>query len=243
VAVKGLAMAGRGVEGESTSGLGVIGKSNTGNGIVGMSSSGTGVAASSVSGYALETVGKIKISGGNTNPGAGKVLTSDASGNATWQNNKIGFRAQGVNPNYRTIPHWSYTKVEFGAEDYDLGNSYNLLAAGAPTANSSTFTVTVPGIYNLNAQIAPDDNLVFDYDYVAMRFRLKRNGVVSELARTLNYVDETDANYVQLNTDAKLLPGDQVWVEYFQANTVFSSSEIADCNSCNFFSARLIFAD
>ena len=49
------------------------------------SSLGTALYGNSTTGYALETNGKVKIAGGNTNPSAGAVLTSDANGNATWQ--------------------------------------------------------------------------------------------------------------------------------------------------------------
>lgn len=65
-------------------GIGVQGASGGGYGVAGVSSTGTGVYAYGVLGssYALQTNGRVQIQGQGA--GAGKVLSSDATGNATW---------------------------------------------------------------------------------------------------------------------------------------------------------------
>ncbi len=60
-----------------------IGQGNN-NGVSGISYSGVGVTASSTTGIALQASGKIQMS--NNGEGVGKLLVSDANGNATWQN-------------------------------------------------------------------------------------------------------------------------------------------------------------
>ncbi|MFM2358355.1 MAG: hypothetical protein RLY16_348, partial [Bacteroidota bacterium] len=61
--------------------------SNLGFGVAGYSQSGTGIKASSDYGTAFEANGNLYLHGGNMQPGNGKVLTSDAFGNANWQTN------------------------------------------------------------------------------------------------------------------------------------------------------------
>ena len=82
-----------GVQGSSNTGTGVKGSSIfAGIGVSGTSDDGIGGYFSSLSGLALQTGtggteinGTLKITSGS--PGNGKVLTSDANGNATWQEN------------------------------------------------------------------------------------------------------------------------------------------------------------
>ena len=62
---------------------GVIGFSDAHIGVAGTALSGTGGYFSSRSGLALYTIGKIKLTG--IGEAAGRILTSDAVGNATWQ--------------------------------------------------------------------------------------------------------------------------------------------------------------
>ena len=97
----------------------------------------------------LEIAGQIKITGGN--PGAGKVLVSDANGLAQWANitDKIAFHA-GTNPNAnpQSISANVITTVAFGQgiNWFNHGLGYN-------TANYS-FTPPVPGTYQLNAHVS-----------------------------------------------------------------------------------------
>jgi hypothetical protein len=76
------------------SGWGVYGFTPTGIGVYGNSTSGVGVYANSTSGNALQTAGKVQMTG--ISEGAGKVLTSDAAGNATWQTAATGVSGSGT---------------------------------------------------------------------------------------------------------------------------------------------------
>lgn len=137
---------GYGVYGESVAGTGVSGYGNNAGsiGVYGNSLAGTGVKAYSFSGTALEVSGNLKIAGGNTNPSSGAVLTSDASGNAVWKNNKVAFKA--YIPGNQNIPYWSNT-VPNMTESHDLGNNFNTSSAAS---NPNTFIAPVAGVYHFD---------------------------------------------------------------------------------------------
>ncbi len=83
--INGTGTSGAGVSGSASNAWGVYGSTNNGTGIKGLSNA-TGTAGSfqaDGTGKALFTYGPLKLN--NIGEGAGKVLTSDASGNATWQ--------------------------------------------------------------------------------------------------------------------------------------------------------------
>lgn len=110
---------GIGVMGQShdAAGFGLAGYSSAGNAVYGFSAaSGTALRGVSVGGYGLLVSGNLRLTGGNTNPSAGAVLTSvDASGNAVWKPAyKIAFSA--TNPANAYIPSGVARKVEFGTE-------------------------------------------------------------------------------------------------------------------------------
>ena len=74
---------GWGVYGTAPGGIGVNGTSTSGIGVNGTSTSGTGLFGTSTTGNALQTAGKVQLTG--IGEAAGKVLTSNAAGVATWQ--------------------------------------------------------------------------------------------------------------------------------------------------------------
>lgn len=90
------AISGATFEGGSVSGVepvtyGVLGIAGTGYGVAGFSTTGTALRGSSSAGLALHCTGLIKLTG--LGEASGKVLTSDAAGNASWQtmsNNHFG---------------------------------------------------------------------------------------------------------------------------------------------------------
>ncbi len=116
---------GRGVYGSSVAGTAVEGYANNAGaiGVKGNALAGIGVKAYSFGGTALDVEGNLKISGGNTNPSNGAVLTSDATGNAVWKNNNIGFTTgQELG---QSIPYNSFANLTFDTETFDAGNDYN----------------------------------------------------------------------------------------------------------------------
>jgi hypothetical protein len=229
---------GVGVYGNATSvnGYGVYGFNNAGVGLYGNSISGTGVRAVSSTGLALDVSGKLKISGGNTNPSNGAVLTSDAGGNAVWKPRRIAFRAT-VPANL--IPHDTRRKVEFEGESFDYGANF-LPYSGAVSANSSVFTAPFKGVYHFSSGLSLlliSGTYNFERGYLA----LVKNG--DELANSDGVIGKTSTMSwvdMQASTTVELNAGDKVWVEVYQKNGDGSSRYF---NGTQFFSGFLVFGE
>ncbi|HEX7846466.1 MAG TPA: hypothetical protein VF476_11760 [Chitinophagaceae bacterium] len=275
VTTTALGMAGVLGQNNGTAGSGVVGTSNAANtqGVYGLSQNGVAVRAlgdnyravqatsangtalygSSTSGYALETNGNVKIAGGNTSPGAGKVLTSDAQGNATWQQTgatpKIAFKAAGVadaigTTNAVISSPFVYPvrqKIEFKSLGYDFGGGYNLYS-GTTNGSSSTFTVPVNGLYHFDASIFFVFATLFDYKDLEISIMLVRNGTTSELLRRGSYVSSIDNTSAAVSGDVTLLAGDKIYVAARQFNYASIPSLLVDSYEQCFFSGHLVFA-
>ncbi len=251
--ITGASGAGVAVRGDATSGTGVIAYSNTGTGLSAGTISGTGIYTNSISGLALNVNGNLKIAGGSTNPGAGKVLTSDATGNATWQTAAtqtphIAFRAYGVS-NFETggtpnneIPNNEYKKVEFNTESYDLSGHFATTGNAASTPSTSRFTAPVRGVYHFDALIKTTDNFVFNHKYQNLRFRLSRNGNVNTAAENELYPDALDGTSISLSMDVFLEVGDQFWLEFQQFNQSFTAIDLETGGQSCFINGHLVFA-
>ncbi len=85
-------------------------------------------------GAKLEINGQMKLTGGS--PGNGKVLTSDATGLATWQTSASGIGGSGI-PNY--IPIFTATNTLGSSQIIDNG-TYVGIGTSAPTSKLSLFT-------------------------------------------------------------------------------------------------------
>jgi hypothetical protein len=192
--------------GANSSAVGIKGYSENGTGLQGVSNNGTGVYAQSTNGTALEVNGDIKIAGTGQEPKQGKVLTSDANGNATWQG-AIAFSAYAFPGNalFYDVPANSYVRVAFGYEEYDLSNNYTLYNQ----APASTFTAPVTGIYHLNTQLYASSI----FDNLVVSFVLVRNGVSSTIAGHRFYGTGQDIQIITLSKDVKLEVNDQVFVQ------------------------------
>lgn len=242
-----------GVSGESINGVGVIGLSHEGNGAVyggagsytsknqfgvmgeafGFS---TGVLAKSHGddAKALVVEGKIKITGTGTSPGEGKVLTSDAQGNATWQAPlAIAFRASGLKNNVeQTIPDDGGGRkiMFFEVARYNIGNAYN--------AENSIFFAPISGVYHFNTQT----DLSGSVTYLKLSIRLLRNGVISTIAESEVSAPENSIIITQpsLTTDIALLPNDAVWVEIDHTNEGNSSKNLSALGYKTWFTGHLV---
>lgn len=91
-------------------------------------------------GKALKTNGGIQMTG--INEGMGKVLTSDASGNATWQG-AVAFAATYGGESNLSVGQNSEITIPFSNETYDLNNNFS----------STFFTAPVSGIYHFDATV------------------------------------------------------------------------------------------
>ena len=219
---------GVGVRGESNTGTGIIAYSGSGIGLSASSLSGTGIYTSSTSGLALNVNGNLKIAGGNTNPSNGAVLTSDASGNATWMPHRIGFQAIGLNTSHDDLNTDTWYKIIFPNEAYDFANnfaSYSGSAIPAPDG-ASTFTVPVTGVYHFESYL----NLIVEGQTAeevtaSIRIRVYRNGNTFDIEEVppveKYYNDYFEDTFVlfKISCDYLLVPGDKVSVELYHNNS------------------------
>lgn len=174
-------------------------------------------AVNTFGGTALSVNGALHISGGNTSPGAGKVLTSDAYGNATWQlpatpaAYKVAFELNDVMQNGANVfANGVWTKVHFATEVADYGHDYN----ATYNAPSSTFTVPVTGMYLLSTSVywtgyGSGTNIVLS----ELRMMRKRGATTESILLRTNDWDNPMARTDGLTGSFHLLTGDQVWIE------------------------------
>jgi hypothetical protein len=161
----------------------------------------------STEGKALAIEGNLKISGGTTNPGAGKVLTSDDAGNATWQHSQaVAFRASGMRDNVKqTFAPYTAKKVLFYQQArYNVGNAYD--------AENSIFFPPFAGVYHFNVQL----DWMEMYSTSHIEIKLLRGGQITTIAEkrtgTMNTEEVLGFESPSLVLDIALQPNDAVWV-------------------------------
>lgn len=96
----------------------------------------------------LEVSGKIKTTNlqVTTGAGAGKVLTSDAVGNATWQTSSSSNTGVLISKfGTQIIPNATLTKVLFNQENHDPSNAFN--------NSTGEWTIPSTGFYHMNATV------------------------------------------------------------------------------------------
>lgn len=286
--VKGQSVVKTGVTGESTNAAGVAGQSVNHHGVTGTTNAAgkagvhgmvsgasgnqigvygeafntaTGVVArnANLNGLALDVQGKLKIAGNGQTPGAGRVLTSDAQGNATWQNPvtpaKVGFSVKGIaTGGQQNLPNGQWYKYHGASEVYDPGNNYTMYNQGTADLPASSFTAPVSGFYHFESRVkiaaSGGSNWISSGN---MRLVVKRNGEIIELAKdeTFPVYEDIQAGAVWLNVSINnpLLAGDQVWVELLvnttnNTNPTFSAAAYPDVSrTMHFFSGYLIHAN
>ncbi|HEX2629667.1 MAG TPA: hypothetical protein VHM26_11660, partial [Chitinophagaceae bacterium] len=222
----------------SATGYGMFATTGAGTAIYGTSTSGTGVRAISSTGLALDISGRVKIAGGNTNPSNGAILTSDASGNAVWKNNRIAFSVSGVNSTYNVAPHGSASRVHWKTEHYDYGNDYNLHVGSNPVSLSSTFTVPVTGVYHVDISITISGT---DIGAASLYLGLNRSGTQSVIASDECVFIGEDYARGHLSRDIRLQAGDIIWVDAWQWSDSESAASIG--TNGNYFNCHLIFQE
>ncbi|MCE6988233.1 complement C1q domain-containing protein [Dyadobacter sp. CY323] len=198
--------------------------------------SGTGVHARSDGGVALKAEGGVKIFGNGQNPGVGKVLTSDAEGNAKWEGG-VAFRAVGiVGGGSESFAPGVISKVPFATELYDLGNNYNT----SDVSPHSVFVAPVDGIYHFEAHITWDDQLSEDFG-ASIYLVSDRNGNITELSQTVAIKLHGNSSLSTFSY-CQLKVGDQVStrVRHFVANSGEYRNLLNTNNRYNHFSGVLI---
>jgi hypothetical protein len=173
-------------------------------------SDGTGAAGrfynQNASGHALQTVGKLSFS--MASMGDGKVLTSDANGNATWKagpRHEVAFAAYGLVPiapgyNEQSYPGSTYSKIRFKTENYDLGSNLN----------SSVFTAPYHGIYHFDLLAKFVGTYDLDGDWYNLSLWKDDSDNVAQLFAGHNYYGS-----IQLSTDVILAAGQTITAKFY----------------------------
>lgn len=222
----------------SNSGTGVFGYAPNGTGVTGMTNSATEIGVSAINngnGLALSIKGGLRINGGNTNPGAGKILTSDAQGNATWQTPvltntaTIGFLVSGVaQGGLQVLPNNTEYKIHPAIKEYDGSNNFSLYNQSP----SSTFTAPVAGLYRFTINIGIESNDVLDtyIDYSYLYLMVRSNGIDSQ--KDLAVAWKPDWSEISLTVDkvVALKAGDQVWARSLTKTEDNSNPILAYCD-------------
>ncbi|MCE6987822.1 complement C1q domain-containing protein [Dyadobacter sp. CY323] len=185
----------------------------------------TGVYAKSDSRFALEADGRIKIFGNGQNPGQGKVLTSNGSGEATWQG-AVGFSATGVQGGGpESVPSNTHYTVPFSSVRYNLDGNYSL-------ANSK-FTASVDGIYHFDSQLTLSTGA---YN-AELNLVKERNGELTSLARNLNR-KEGFTTSLTFSCEVELQQGDLIYLTI--RHDYSGSILLGQPTNESFFNGRLV---
>lgn len=257
--VFGQAITGAGVKGETSTGNGVLGTaSGAGVGVNGQASAnGYGVYALTGSGYglyatatgstgtagrftqtstegkALIVEGNLQIKSGNTSPGAGKVLTSDAEGNATWKtpapvtSAPVGFLASGAaQGGLQNLPNNVEYKIHPATEEFDGSNNFSLYNA----TPSSTFTAPVAGLYRFTTKVTiKTNNTNTNITYSYLRLTVKSNGVETVKEATGHWEPEYYSVTSTIDKVLVLKAGDQVWLKTLTSTKDGSNPILETC--------------
>jgi hypothetical protein len=189
-------------------------------------------------GTALRTIGKIQFIGiGET---SGKVLTSDASGYATWQNlpnvsPNIGFYAHTVATN--TIAQSTSLLIPFTATRFNDGSSFNINGSGQ---NKNKFATSVAGMYHFDAKIIWGTSGGTSYYKHELELRVENsagNTIFSSIHPQNFYIPEQGSNQISVNV--VLSVGDKVFlIAKHTSTTTLDLSTVAD--EC-FFSGYKVY--
>ncbi|RFS16064.1 C1q-like domain-containing protein [Emticicia sp. C21] len=151
-------------------------------------------------GKALKTNGGLQMTG--VGEGMGKVLTSDASGNATWQG-AVAFSATYGGESNLTVGQSAEITIPFSTETYDLNNNFS----------NTSFTAPVSGIYHLDATITWTG---FSPANGYGRLSLFKN---DEAVYGEYQAGQQNAFSQHLSLDIKLFTNDVVKLKVFQSST------------------------
>ena len=108
----------------------------------------------------LDVAGTFKLKDGTE--GAGKILTSDAAGNATWQNfpPSVSFSA---NTSSTLIPAGLTTELIYDNVEYDSSGDFNI--------GTGQFVANVAGVYHVDAVVTFDASVPYE-----IQLQILRNG-------------------------------------------------------------------
>ncbi len=165
----------------------------------------------------LDVNGIFKLTDGTQ--GAGKVLTSNASGNATWTVRQIAFTAKKVAS--QNLPINSYSDINYEVEDFDHGNAYN--------PATGIFTAPVNGVYSFDA------GLYYPNAYSRPAILLNVNG-----ADVISAYDQVSGQYTaQISHSLYLTAGSTVKIRVYNE---FTAINVAGASLTSWFNGYLVYA-
>ncbi len=163
-----------------------------------------------------------------TGTGAGKVYTTDARGNASFQTLVSANANTGLNANAnitQAIPNGVFTKVNFGSETTDDANAYN------PTTGQ--WTVPSTGFYHIYSKVRIDNTFPAG-SYAAMALYVNFSSVKEN--RQMGAVIYGDYD---ISADLKLNAGDVVTIFMYQGSG--ASATIHGSAQDTYFSAFRVY--
>jgi hypothetical protein len=170
----------------------------------------------------LEVDGSVRITDGTE--GNGYVLTSDASGNASWQG-PVSIKGYGVSATivpstFTAITNWATIEYEEGGSNYNVG--------------TGEYTIPVSGLYSVEANVVYNATSSNGYAVVGMRI----NGNNSTIEYGLDQVFTT-ANFSggTFKTTKQFTAGDIVQIVFFNSsasNITISNFSGSDARSTRF---------
>ncbi len=243
-AIRGHSNSGKAVYGSSTTGYGGYFQSTDGDALyaystnkwglraISSATSGYAVYASNInSGYALGVSGNLRIFGGNTNPGVGKVLTSDANGNATWQPSAasgatVGFVAnKPAQGGLQNLPNGAEYKLHAAQEDFDGSNNYTLYNQ----TPSSTFTAPIAGMYHFNAFVYIGATGGAQLTVCTVYLVVKRGATETSEAVSFGSDHITKGRH-SISRVVYLNAGDQVWLKTYSSTSNNTNPYVGELN-------------
>lgn len=174
----------------------------------------------------LEVAGKTKTTNLQVTAGAGinKVLTSDASGNATWQNSNANTGIHVESTVTQSIPGTVRTKINFSNEITDDANAFDLA--------TDEWTIPSNGFYHIHAAARFYNDIGNTY----VELLIYINGVPNKIKASRNYVYSNP----DISADIKLNANDKVTI-YILHNSGSTSQNLTSDPGMIYFSGYKIY--
>lgn len=174
----------------------------------------------------LDVAGTFKLADGTQ--GAGRILTSDAAGNASWQSLQIAFEAQPRNAGQSFLNNVLNSLV-MDSIVFNDGSGYN--------ASTNIFTAPIDGVYSFQAQLTVSNTNTGAESHFILE--LLKNGTS---IRESNVIPDRDNSVsVNISITTNLVAGDEI---NLQSSLV--SSNIITISTPNvestWFSGHLVYA-
>ena len=181
----------------------------------------------------LEVSGKTKTTNLQVTSGSGlgKILTSDAGGNATWQtsNTNTAFKARLYN-DFALTSVGTFQKIAFDAVYFNDGFNFE-------STSSYEYTIPSTGVYQFNVNISFTDAQISSLDGI-IAIRLKSSSSTSGLRQTYIpvHAGAKTASTGNISATEKLEAGEKITLEIYK-----SINETVTVDSISNFSGHKVY--